>query len=621
MALFSTTYKNPSRVVSGTPQLFADDVVLLCNTSSSAVTINLLEIPADYWNTTWKLYVVDNSSNAGTNNITINAPSGYTINNQASVVINQNDGECVVRISSNTSFLAEFNYQTSSSALEVLNEGVSISANTTSIDFVGDLVTATAVGGAVTVTINGVNYISLTYSSLSSLISADDVQIGQNYLVSNAIFLVNTTDIYASENVPIMVKGIATNGVSLEGSGIFLNADYQQDGDYSGVSGFVANIGVWTASLTPVANDVCMWNNFHYKNLTGANGVANPNVDTTNWVLLSKSVTNGYIQEIDFILYDEATNRIIFREDKRLNQVDKNDSYGDDNYETFALFQWGNDNVQNNIVKGYSVFKNFNNLVIGTPATPPQSAIFGNTLLSSYCLLESNSGYFYNNNLERYSTIQITNNLGSFDNNNLYSSSFTIVDELEIASQINQNTLTNTIVSVAGSSQRLFQFNQLNNSNFEFTTMEGTIAYLITNNADWTITQSDSVSGSCIDGDSTIQWTLDFADPTVWNSGTNTLTIPTGLQNIIGVYVLQNTGGASINKIANLSTQFPTTFKSGNQSFTIRSVAVSGAVTNEIISDLGVNNYVLSYRINGNDYITLVKNGTLNGVQSNIIYA
>ena len=193
MALFSTTYKNPSRVVSGTPQMFADDVVLLCNTSSSAVTINLLEIPADYWNTTWKLYVVDNSSNAGTNNITINAPSGYTIDNQASVVIDQNDGECVIRISSNTSFLAEFNYQTNSSALDVLNEGVSISPTTTSINFVGALVNATAVGNAVTVTINGINYISVTYSSLSSLISTNAVQIGQNYLISNAIFLVNTT--------------------------------------------------------------------------------------------------------------------------------------------------------------------------------------------------------------------------------------------------------------------------------------------------------------------------------------------------------------------------------------------------------------------------------------------
>lgn len=580
MALFSTPYPNPSRIVSGTPQLYADDVVLLCNTTSSAVTINLDQIPANYWNTTWKLYVVDNSDNAGTNNITINAPSGYTINNQASVVINEDGGEFIVRISSNTSFLATYN---SSTCLCV-------------------------------------DYISVTYSSLSSLISTDAVQIGQNYLISDAIFLVNTTDIYASENVPVMVKGIATNGVSLEGSGIFLNADYQQDGDYSGVSGFVANIGVWTASLTPVANDVCMWNNFHYKNLTGANGVTDPSVDTTNWVLLSKSVTNGYIQEIDFILYNQDTNRIIFREDKRLNQVDKNDIYGDLIYETFALFQWGNDNVQNNIVKNESMFINCNNLVIGTPTNISQVAIFGNTLFSSTINLQSNSGIFSDNTLNN-STINIVNNLGTFSSNNLINGSNFAVVEIDSACTISFNFLMLSEVVVNDVSQRLFQFNQLNNSTFVFDIMAGSIINLITNNAYWTIPQSDSVSGSCIDGNSTIEWFLDFGDPTIWNSGTNTLTIPIGLTNIIGVYKLQNTGGASINKIVNLSDQFPTTFKSNNQSFTIRSVAVSGAVTNEIISDLGVHNYVLSYRINGNDYITLVKNGTLNGVQSNIIYA
>ena len=84
---------------------------------------------------------------------------------------------------------------------------------------------------------------------------------------------------------------------------------------------------------------------------------------------------------------------------------------------------------------------------------------------------------------------------------------------------------------------------------------------------------------------------------------------------------MQNTASAVINKIANLSTQFPTTFKSGNQTFTMTSITVFGAVTNQIVSNLGVYNYVITFRANGNDYITLIKNGTLNGVQNNIIYA
>ena len=614
MALFSTTYKNPSRVVSGTPQLFADDVVLLCNTSSSAVTINLLEIPADYWNTTWKLYVVDNSSNAGTNNITINAPSGYTINNQASVVINQNDGECVVRISSNTSFLAEFNYQTTSSALDVLNEGVSISPTTTSMNFVGALVNATAVGNAVTVTINGINYISVTYSSLSSLISTNAVQIGQNYLISNAIFLID-----ANETVPIMVKGIATNGVSLEGSGVFLNADYQQVGNYSGVSGFVANIGVWTSALTPVANDVCMWRNYHYKNLTGANGVLPPDSDFTNWIILAKNVTNGYIQEIDFILYDVSTNYIKYREDKRLNKVDNNPTTYGTTDEAFFSFQWGNNEVQNNIVSGESVFTINNNLVIGNPSYLP--SIFQNEIIErSVVGIATNSGVFQYNSF-KISSSSITTNLGSIKNNKLINSTLTIANNGS-ASVVHNNTfLAESSLVVTGTALRNFENNQLNNSQFSFVTMQGAIENLITLNAVWTITTSDSINGTSVNGNATTLWILDFADPTVWNSGTNTLTIPTGLQNIMGIYVLQNTGGAVIRKIVNLSVQFPTTFKSGNQTFTIRSVAVSGAVTNEIISDLGVNNYVLTFRANGNDYITLMKNGTLNGVQSNIIYA
>lgn len=613
MALFSTPYPNPSRVVSGTPQLFADDVVLLCNTSSSAVTINLLEIPADYWNTTWKLYVVDNSSNAGTNNITINAPSGYTINNQASVVINQNDGECVVRISSNTSFLAEFNYQTTSSALDVLNEGVSISPTTTSMNFVGALVNATAVGNAVTVTINGINYISVTYSSLSSLISTNAVQIGQNYLISNAIFLID-----ANETVPIMVKGIATNGVSLEGSGVFLNADYQQIGNYSGVSGFVANIGVWTSALTPVANDVCMWRNYHYKNLTGTNGVLPPDSDFTNWIILAKNVTNGYIQEIDFILYDVSTNYIKYREDKRLNKVDNNPTTYGTTDEAFFSFQWGNNEVQNNIVSGESVFTINNNLVIGNPSFLP--SIFQNEIIDlSVVSIATNSGVFQYNSFKNSSS-SITTNLGSIKNNNLIKSTLNIVTNGS-ASVVHNNTfLAESLLIVTGTALRDFKNNQLNNSQFTFVTMQGTIENLITLNAVWTITTADSINGTSVNGNATTQWTLDFADPTVWNSGTNTLTIPTGLQKIMGVYVLQNTGGASVQHIINLSTQFPTIFKGGNQNVTFRSVQIATATTNDIVSDKGNHNYNLVYRINGNDYITLIKNGTFNAVQDHIIY-
>lgn len=105
MSMYSTIYQNPSRIVTGTPVLNNDDVVLYCDTSAGAVTINLLDIPNNYWLTTWKLYVVDYSNNAATNNITINAGSGQTINAQSSVVIDKDGGSAIVRISGNTTFV------------------------------------------------------------------------------------------------------------------------------------------------------------------------------------------------------------------------------------------------------------------------------------------------------------------------------------------------------------------------------------------------------------------------------------------------------------------------------------------------------------------------------------
>ena len=107
MSLYAQQYPNPSRIVTGTPIIYNDDVVLYCNTSSGPVTINLLDIPNDYWMTTYKLYVVDNSNNASTNNITINAGTGQTINAQSSVTINTNGGSAIVRISGNTQYVCE----------------------------------------------------------------------------------------------------------------------------------------------------------------------------------------------------------------------------------------------------------------------------------------------------------------------------------------------------------------------------------------------------------------------------------------------------------------------------------------------------------------------------------
>lgn len=154
MQLPSTYYPNNSRVVVGTPQIFTDDVILLCDTSLAPVTINLLEIPDDAWLTTYKLYIVDNSSNASVNNITINAGVGQLINDLPSVTISTNGEAALVRIVSNNQYISTSSGGVVANALEVLNEGISITPNASSMNFVGDYVNATAVGSAVTVTID-----------------------------------------------------------------------------------------------------------------------------------------------------------------------------------------------------------------------------------------------------------------------------------------------------------------------------------------------------------------------------------------------------------------------------------------------------------------------------------
>ena len=114
MQLYSTTYKNQFRIVSGTITINNDDSILYCNTSAGAVTINLIDIPTDYWSTQYKLYIADNSNNAGTNNITINAPTGFTINGSSSLTLNVNGESAIVRVSGNTTYITEISNSSSS---------------------------------------------------------------------------------------------------------------------------------------------------------------------------------------------------------------------------------------------------------------------------------------------------------------------------------------------------------------------------------------------------------------------------------------------------------------------------------------------------------------------------
>lgn len=105
--MFSTKYSNVSRTVSGANVVvFNNDVILAVDTASQACSINLGQIAAGFWNTTWKLYIYDSSNNATVNNITINAGSGQKINNSSSIVISLNGAGALIRIINDTNFIA-----------------------------------------------------------------------------------------------------------------------------------------------------------------------------------------------------------------------------------------------------------------------------------------------------------------------------------------------------------------------------------------------------------------------------------------------------------------------------------------------------------------------------------
>ncbi len=106
MTINQTKYPNQERVVSGTYNVDPQDSVLLCNTSLAAVTINLATVTAGYWPTLYKLYIVDNSGNSAANNITIVAPSGYTINDAATLVLNVNGTSAIISISADTKYIS-----------------------------------------------------------------------------------------------------------------------------------------------------------------------------------------------------------------------------------------------------------------------------------------------------------------------------------------------------------------------------------------------------------------------------------------------------------------------------------------------------------------------------------
>ena len=133
----------------------------------------------------------------------------------------------------------------------------------------------------------------------------------------------------------------ATNSFALEGTGCFMNADYQGIGNYSTVEGFSDDSNVWGQWIGPTEEnafngDIFIWSGSHYivTDRSEFNG-SDPSTNTAAYFNLTDP-SEGYIFEWDVIIYDFVNDNIKWRIDKRGNKISLWN----------ADFQWGDDKIR-----------------------------------------------------------------------------------------------------------------------------------------------------------------------------------------------------------------------------------------------------------------------------------
>lgn len=625
--LFIQQYPNNIRTIFGLINtVFQDDSVLVCNTALVPTAITLLEIPADYWSTQYKLYIVD-SGNASAQNITINAPSGFTINGQSSFVMSANNSSLIIRVASNKNYIAQYSMVSGGVSGHVIqDEGVSL-VQRTNLNFVGAGVTVVdnLLTNSSVVTINGgASIISLTNADMLTLIGANTVVAGQFYLITDAV--------YTSGGA--IVQGIATNRISLQGSGLFLNADYQSVGNYSGVVGFATALGLWSTDVVPVAvGDCVVWNNLNYKNLTGAWGTA-PDSDVVNWVVLTKSVTNGYILEVDFVKYNVTTNKVFYRADGRGNQVELVEA----TINSLTAFQWGRNVVGRNVVssQGYMNCTNsyctFTSNIVSqkgfivdtTPRISAGSVLRNNVTNEGLIATFYNKGEIADNyvsddkswikyigatkiiDVEAKISSNIITSGGQLNYDSVFSSSSIFANTLSYGGSLTVNTITATIIGGCTFSNSGVQItSSVASAQLQDCSFKNASAVVIASLSGLTSLKSIS------NGFSNFETTLDMADITIYDVALKTLTIPSNYS-YCGIFTLVNTSANTIEKIVNTSPFHNSTFKPNNaETVSFKHTLVGVAVSYNLLCDAPSSTNLLTGRTNGCDFIEYQNSGDL----------
>jgi hypothetical protein len=303
----------------------------------------------------------------------------------------------------------------------------------------------------------------VTYNQIRTLILGNALKQGCRYVITDRA------------DLGIICTATSANRISLTCEGLFLNADYQGTGNYSGVPGFVSQVGVWhNALVIGAANQVCIYNNNHYRNKTGVNTSTPPPSDTVNWELLPKSVTTGYHLVSDTIEYD-IHSWIDLSLDYIVGRKDRYGNYVGGGLESILLkdpipkFAWGNNkhqgntcidsdcrtanfrgefknnnltssNVQNNSGTGYIIGNTLvNNNIIGNALTAigglcyirynNRCNIENNTLSASNAIISDNTKCNINGNiLQGTSNSLIRDNSNQIINNNTLNTASQIID-------------------------------------------------------------------------------------------------------------------------------------------------------------------------------------------------
>lgn len=591
MELSKTPYKNNSRVVSGTPILFPDDVVLLCDTTSAPVVINLLDIPANYWSTVYNLYVIDNGNNALVNNITINAGTGQLINSSPSVVISSNGGFLKISISANANYVA---IPTSGGHI-IQGNGVPVPQQPI-LNFTGSGVTVTDLGGKSVVNIAGSGVVSVTNAQLLALITAKTVVVGTTYLVTDA----------PASGGGVYVTGESINTVSVSGVGMFLNADFQKVGDYSGVPGFVSQLGIWTTIVQPVVvGNVVIRDLNHYVNITGVWGT-DPTGDAVNWTLLAVSQTTGFILNADQIRYNVYANTIVYRADNKGNECEQSG---------LSTFQWGKDDVTFNKVIGitgqidaknsYAMFRG--NIVYG--ALVDATTIIGGGYTENVITANANlniaslsaTSFLSNNNIE--GTIQsLVEVVGNINSNTILVTSSILLFSVHAQVTINGNILSQGGSIVIGSTLVALSINNNRISNNVQVIFPLPAPLVDAGVYDGFVSES---------GFSNFELTVDMSDPLLYDVPTKTLLLPPNVF-FFGRFKLINSTGKIIEKITNIPfVNEPVFFPQPTEDVTFQHKLIGVAVADELVCDAPGSANTLIGRIDGTDFIQYRQSGTL----------